>query len=74
MYGILMNKLAIIVTDYDEALNIREELKKHDLFERLSFDVGRMMYFIYLKPVNTDNYNELESLVNTNKYRLVRGY
>lgn len=72
MYGILMDKLAIIATDYDETIAIRDELKKLNLFDGFSFDVGRMAYFIYLKPVNLDNHDKLASLVNANKYRLVK--
>lgn len=72
MYGILGGRLAIITADYDEASAIRDQLKEIDMFERVGFDVGRMVYFIYIKPVDTDNYERLASLVNTNKYRLVK--
>lgn len=74
MYGILGGKFAIITADYDEVITIRDQLEKLDLYERFGYDIGRMMYFIYLKTVDTDNYEKLYSLVNENKYRLVRCY
>lgn len=75
MYEELMkNKLAIIATEYDEAETIRDRLKELDLFMRLSFDMERGWYVIYLKPVNMDNCDGLISLVNTNRCRLVKYY
>lgn len=70
----MMIDLAILTTDYNEACVIREKLKKLDLFDRFSFDIGRTKYFVYLKPVSLDRYDELSSFINTNKYRLVRCY
>jgi hypothetical protein len=72
MSKIQLLNLAICTTEVMNALRIRDQLKELNLFERLSFDVGRMMYFIYIKPVGTDNYDGLATLVETNKYRLVK--
>ena len=74
MYGILGGKFAIITADYDEVITIRDQLKELDLFERFSYDVGRMIYLVYLKTVDTNNYKSLYSLVHDNKYRLVKCY
>jgi hypothetical protein len=74
MFGILGNRLAIVVdtADFDKVLTIRDELKELDLFDGFSFDITRMVYMIYLKTVTTDNYKGLYSLVETKGYRLVR--
>lgn len=74
MYGILGGRFAIIVSvaDVCSIATIRDQLKELDLFDRYSFDISRGFYVIYLKTIDTDNYESLYSLVRTNNYRLVR--
>ena len=67
-----MDRLAVLVPDYEDAFKIRDELIEVNLFDRLSFNIEIGNYWIYLKPVSVDKIEDLEKVVNNNHYRLVR--
>ena len=69
-----MTNLAIITDECCKALDIRDELKKLDLFKRLSFDVCRGIYVIYLQSVDLNNWDDLVSFVIANNCRLIKYY
>lgn len=67
-----MDRLAVLVPDYEDAFKIRDELIEVSLFDSLSFNIEMGNYWIYLKPVSVDKIEDLKKVIDKNHYRLVR--
>ena len=71
MYEGWMDRLAVITADHDKVRGIQDELEKLNLFDRFSFNVESMEYWVYLKPVGMDDVASLAKLLEENNWRLV---
>ena len=70
--NIPLDNLGIIEVDYEKAIKCKDDFDKLGLCERLSFDVMREHYVVYLHKLTADIVDKVKNVVLENNYRLVR--
>lgn len=67
----IYDKLCIPAVDMETTLTIRDQLRELGLFKSFRFDVGRLMYFVYINTVDDNTLRDLVALVSKHNYRLL---